>query len=267
MDDLVIILLIILGAIVLITVYFIRNPLKIRVSPRKRTTPGLSQPFKEILVANVPFYLKLDPGQKQRFESRTQHFLDTTRITGIHTEVTDLDKVLVAASAIIPIFSFDNWEYPNLNEVLLYPETFSEEFEREGEGRRILGMVGSGALQQVMVLSQHELRQGFLNRTGKTNTAIHEFVHLVDKTDGYTDGIPENLVLKNSIGPWLKLMHRKILEIREGKSDINPYGATNEAEFFAVAAEYFFERPDLLRERHPELFALLEQIFLKDKNK
>ena len=118
-----------------------------------------------------------------------------------------------------------------------------------------------------MVLSQHELRQGFLNRTGKTNTAIHEFVHLVDKTDGYTDGIPENLVLKNSIGPWLKLMHRKILEIREGKSDINPYGATNEAEFFAVAAEYFFERPDLLRERHPELFALLEQIFLKDKNK
>jgi MtfA peptidase len=215
-----------------------------------------------LLEANVPFYMKLNPEQKKIFESRMQYFLKGTRITGIKTEVTEIDKVLVAASAIIPIFNFDNWEYPNLNEVLIYPENFNEEFEQEGSNRPVLGMVGSGAMQNVMVLSQHELRQGFLNKTGKTNTAIHEFVHLVDKTDGYTDGVPENLVTSGIIIPWLQLMHRKISEIREGKSDINPYGATNEAEFFAVASEYFFERPDLLREKHPELYKILEEIFL-----
>ena len=47
----------------------------------------------------------------------------------------------------------------------------------------------------------------------------------------------------------------------ENRSDINPYGATNEAEFFAVVAEYFFERPDLLRSQHPELYDLLVNIF------
>ena len=112
-----------------------------------------------------------------------------------------------------------------------------------------------------MILSQHELRQGFLNKTGKTNTAIHEFVHLLDKTDGAVDGIPENLMDRQYILPWLQLMHKKIGEIIKGRTDINPYGATNQAEFFAVVSEYFFERPDLLKQKHPELYQLLEDIF------
>ncbi len=58
----------------------------------------------------------------------------------------------------------------------------------------MLGMVGDGPMQQVMILSQHALREGFSNKTDKQNTAIHEFVHLIDKTDGATDGIPEVLL-------------------------------------------------------------------------
>jgi hypothetical protein len=61
--------------------------------------------------------------------------------------------------------------------------------------------------------------------------------------------------------PWLQLMRHKISEIVNADSDINPYGATNEAEFFAVASEYFFERPDLLQEKHPQLYELLTKIF------
>ena len=57
------------------------------------------------------------------------------------------------------------------------------------------------------------------------------------------------------------MIHEKIKQITENQSDINPYGATNEAEFFAVAAEYFFERPDLLQENHPELYDMLVRIF------
>jgi hypothetical protein len=176
--------------------------------------------------------------------------------------VEELDRVLIAASAIIPIFNFPEWEYRNLHEVLLYPDSFDHEFEQQGEGRNILGMVGSGAMNHMMILSQFELRQAFTNKTGKDNTAIHEFVHLLDKTDGEVDGVPEALLDKKYILPWLQLMQKEIELINDNRSDINPYGATNEGEFFAVVSEYFFERPALMKENNPELYDLLEKIFL-----
>ena len=236
-----------------------------RALRKERPLATLTEAYRQILQANVPFYQNLDQEDKKLFESRVQYFLNEIRITGVKTEVQDIDKALIAASAIIPIFAFRNWEYTNLNEVLLYPESFSEEFHQQGNNRSVLGMVGTGAMQNVMILSQHELRQGFLNKTGKTNTAIHEFVHLLDKTDGAVDGIPENLMDRQYILPWLQLMHKKIGEIMKGRTDINPYGATNQAEFFAVASEYFFERPDLLKQKHPDLYQLLEDIFSPQK--
>ena len=255
MADAIILTLVILAALVLIGAFLVKLPKK------KKQLLALPETSRELLELHVPFYQKLNDQDKLQFEGRVQHFLEDVRITGVRTEVTDLDRMLVAASAIIPIFSFPHWEYVNLNEVLLYPETFNEEFELQGKDRSVLGMVGEGAMQNVMIISQHELRQGFSNTTGKTNTAIHEFVHLVDKTDGAVDGIPENIMQQQYVGPWLKLMHQNILNIRKGKSDINPYGSTNEAEFFAVASEYFFERPDLLKQKHPELYAILEEVF------
>jgi Mlc titration factor MtfA (ptsG expression regulator) len=227
----------------------------------------LSEIYKQILTEQVPFYKDLDEKRKQEFENRVQHFLATTRITGIRTAVEDIDRVLIASSAVIPIFNFPGWEYVNLHEVLLYPDSFDHEFQQEGDHRSIIGMVGSGALNHVMILSQHELRQAFINKTGKTNTAIHEFVHLVDKTDGTIDGIPEFILDKKYVLPWLQLMRKEIESILKDRSDINPYGATNEAEFFAVVSEYFFERPKLLKEKHPELYQLLSEIFNSPENK
>lgn len=217
--------------------------------------------LKNILEERVPFYQQLTQVKQTEFEERAAHFLKQVKITGVKTVVEDIDRVLIAASAIIPIFNFAGWEYKNLHEVLLYPDSFSHEFEQQGEGRNILGMVGSGAMNHVMILSQFELRQSFSNESGKNNTAIHEFVHLLDKTDGEIDGVPEALLGRQYIKPWLQLMQQKIQEIFDDSSDINPYGATNEAEFFAVASEYFFERPDLLKEKHPELYELLLKIF------
>jgi len=217
--------------------------------------------FREILNIQVPFYQNLDAERKIEFENRMMRFLSHVRITGVKTPVEDIDRVFVAVSAIIPIFGFKSWDYINLNEVLLYPGSFGDEFEQEGQHRNTLGMVGSGALNNVMVLSQHDLRQAFINKSGKENVAIHEFVHLVDKTDGSVDGIPEFLLERKYILPWLDLMHKNIRKILDDKSDINPYGATNEAEFFAVVSEYFFERPDLLKQNHPELYELLKKIF------
>ncbi len=229
---------------------------------KKPILPGpIPANFKNILLEEVPFYQQLEPGRRAAFEERALNFLSQVKITGIKTTVEDIDRVLIAASAIIPIFNFPGWEYKNLHEVLLYPDSFDEGFQQEGEGRNVLGMVGNGAMNDVMILSQHELRQDFLNKTGKDNTAIHEFVHLVDKTDGEIDGVPESILAKKYIVPWLKLMHREIALIKDQQSDINPYGATNESEFFAVVSTYFFERPELFQEKHPELFDLMEKIF------
>jgi MtfA peptidase len=217
--------------------------------------------YRQILQEQSTFYQQLDETKKEEFDKRVQVFLSGIKITGVNTTVEDIDKVLIAASAVIPIFGFPDWEYVNLREVLLYPDSFNHDFEQTGNDRNILGMVGSGAYNNIMILSQHELRQAFLNKTGKTNTAIHEFVHLVDKTDGTVDGIPAFILDKQYIMPWLQLMHREMNKIMADKSDINPYGATNEAEFFAVVSEYFFERPHLLQQKNPELYQLLSSIF------
>ncbi len=174
------------------------------------------------------------------------------------------DKLLVASSAIIPIFSFPDWKYSNLMEVLLYPDSFNHDFELEGSNRRILGMVGTGYMEGKMILSKKALHHGFSNESDKRNTAIHEFVHLIDKLDGNTDGIPELLMERQYAIPWIDLIHSKMEEIYSRKSDINPYGGTNKTEFFAVASEYFFEKPQLLAKKHPQLHEMLEGFFRQD---
>ena len=217
-----------------------------------------------VIAKDVAYYNTLTIDEKNRFEYKIQEFLLNCRITGINTNVEIEDKLLVAASAVIPIFEFRNWRYTNLFEVLLYPGMFNDKFETEGPDRRIMGMVGTGYMEGKMVLSKQALHHGFKNESDKKNTAIHEFVHLIDKSDGTVDGIPAILLEKQYVIPWLDLINRKIEEIYENKSDINPYGGTNKQEFFAVISEYFFERPKLLAQKHPQLYKLLEEIFDQD---
>lgn len=217
-----------------------------------------------ILNTHISFYRSLSDIEKERFEYKIQEFLLNYKITGVKTTINITDKLLVASSAIIPIFAFDTWRYLNLNEVLIYPTMFNEKFETEGSNRKILGMVGNGYMEGIMILSQQALKLGFQNESDKKNTAIHEFIHLIDKTDGPIDGIPSSLMEKQYAIPWIDFINKKLDEIYDGKSDINPYGGTNRAEFFSVASEYFFERPKLLKRKHPELYKLLKKIFNQD---
>lgn len=217
--------------------------------------------LRTILYEKVAYYNALDHSEKEIFEYKVQEFLLNIRITGIDVIIDDTDRVLVAASAVIPIFKFKNWRYRNLIEVLLYPGAFDERFQTEGPGRSILGMVGTGYMEGKMILSKPALLLGFSNSSDKKNTAIHEFVHLIDMADGKTDGIPSLLLANQFAIPWINLIEKKIDEIYLDKSDINPYGGTNRTEFYAVISEYFFERPKLLRQKHPELYKILEDIF------
>ncbi|RKZ08203.1 hypothetical protein DRQ32_09335 [bacterium] len=147
----------------------------------------------------------------------------------------------------------------------MYPGRFGENFNFDAGGdRNTLGMVGTGALNRIMILSKPDLLQGFRNPSDKRNVGLHEFAHLVDKSDGVIDGIPGVGLDRQAIGPWVELIRRKMAEIEAGESDLNRYALTNEAEFFAVATEYLFERPDQMQRKHPELFVFMQKVFQQD---
>jgi len=228
-----------------------------------RTKPASQLPenYRELLFDYVKFYRQLDEEGKEMFEKRVDHFLSAVKITGVNAIVEDIDRLLIAAGAIIPVFAIPDWQYINLHEVLLYPGAFNADFDQGGSDRNAAGMVGSGPLQNVMIITKWQLRQGFLNSDDTHNTAIHEFAHLIDKMDGTMDGVPEIILERKYTDRWRNMMNATIVLMKTYGSDIDLYGATNPVEFFAVITEYFFERPDLLKVNHPELHEMLERIY------
>jgi hypothetical protein len=240
------------------------------VFPKRKTrkTAVFPEAWRSKHKANVDFYNQLPEAEKNRFEAEVLLFLDNVRITGVETEVDDTDRMLVASSAVIPMFGFPGWHYRTLNEVLLYARAFNEDFKtEEAEERTILGMVGGTGMTGTMILSKPSLHRAFGDQHSSNHVGIHEFVHLLDRADGTADGIPEVLLEQPFVIPWIKRMHREIKAIRDGDSRINPYGSTNEAEFFSVVSEYFFQQPYKLEKRHPELYTMLERIFKQDMNR
>ena len=243
-------LLFILGFVLFMVLY--KRPVK---------TANLPAGYQDLLAEHVSFYRDLDEAGKIRFENKIKELLGYIRIHGVKTEVTDLDRLLIASSGVIPIFGFPEWKYYNLADILLYPGAFNEINFSIDANADIAGMVGNGTMQRMMILSKPALHSGFAGQPHKENTGIHEFVHLLDKEDGDVDGLPEALLQKQYTLPWLNLVAKSIAEIKEGKSDINVYRATNKAEFFAVAAEYFFAQPEMFKKKHAELYHLMTQIF------
>lgn len=197
----------------------------------------------KILEEHVSFYKKLNPEDRSIFEERVKDFISNTAVNGVGTDVSDTDKILVAASAIIPIFSFPDWKYKNISEVLVYKNTFNQEFSQTEKERNVVGMVGDGAMNNTMIISQQSLRNGF-DSDDAHNTAIHEFAHLLDKADGSVDGVPEYLLDNQQTLPWLKRIREEMKHIRNDDNhaaDIDPYAGKSEAEFFAVITEYFLK--------------------------
>ena len=228
---------------------------------RKKEFTHLPENYKELLNDYVKFYQQLNEEGKEYFEKRVEEFLAAVKITGVNAVAEDLDIILVAAGAIIPVYHIPDWHYINLHEVLLYPGAFNDEFEQRGADRSYAGMVGTGAMQNVMIITKWQLRQGFINNNDAHNTAIHEFVHLIDKMDGTMDGVPEIILERKYVDRWKELMQKTIEQMKTTGTDINMYGATNTTEFFAVISEYYFEQPDLLKINHPEVFQMLVKIY------
>lgn len=251
----------ILLAALLLVVYFTFD---IKLGPSKKRLIELPPKWKTILREKVIFYQQLNAQQKLQFEADVLEFLSSVKVTGVACEVTLEDRILIASSGVIPLFGFPACTYKHLEEVILYPTTFNRQFQLDDPDELITGMVGTGIMEGKMILSKPALHAGFDINTDKENTAIHEFIHLFDKENGFIDGVPPGFEDKAYVLPWLQFVHRKIADIVADRSDIRDYATTNQMEFFAVAGEYFFERPDLLKEKHPELYNLLVKVFNQD---
>lgn len=250
----------ILLAAFIVALYFVFHNKK----PKQLVQNMMTETDRQLLLSHVAYYGHLDQNNRLKFEQMLLDFLSYVRVEGIDLVPDATDRLLIASSAIIPVFGFGQWKYQNLHAVILYPDTFNKDFQFEGGDRNIMGMVGTGYMNGQMILSRSALLEGFSISADKENTAIHEFVHLLDKSDGATDGIPENLMPHQYIIPWVKMIHQEISKIEAGKSDINPYAVTNEAEFLAVVSEYFFEKPAQFKEKHPELYQILAATFSQD---
>ncbi len=228
----------------------------------KLPAKALPKEWHDLLNKRVRYYKELSPERQEAFGHRIQGFLEAVEIVGAGVEPQLIDRLLVAASAEIPLFGFPDWRYPNLDTVILHPGNFSTDFnpDAHADNRNVLGLVGNRELSRTMVLSRPALHKGFGRHT-HGNVGIHEFTHLLDMSDGAVDGTPDYYLDKELVQPWIRLMHREMAAIRAGESDIDAYAATNEAEFLAVSSEYFFTQPEHLRRDHPELFEILSSVF------
>jgi Mlc titration factor MtfA (ptsG expression regulator) len=219
--------------------------------------------WEQVLQSHVAFFRALPDLEKERFRQLVKIFLDEVRITGIRTDVDDTVRVLVAASAVIPIFGFHDWEYHRLGEVLVYPESFGEKYQITGNAdENILGMVGLKHLRGVMILSKPSLLAGFDNPASKDSVGVHEFVHLVE-TEELEHGFPPEVPWQ-AVNHWVRYVAKELSHPSKDKTYINGYAYTNEHEFLAVLSEYFFKSPALMQKKDPELYAMLRAIFHQD---
>lgn len=249
-------LLIITGALIGLAIRFSNYSLTKNRSKKNPDRP-FPQQWRDLLVQHVAFYNRLNPPQKTKFENRVHIFLLNVQIKGVDTEVTHLDRILVASGAIIPIFGFESWHYSNLETVEIHPDKFlipnTDQYAN--------GLVGWGKMEGKVKLSRKALIHGFYDNNDQKNVAIHEFVHVLDMQDGTIDGKLAKIMKEIDINPWLQIIHTKMRSINAGNSSIRNYGAASNAEFLAVVSEFFFESPEKMKAEHPELYKILDHFY------
>lgn len=228
--------------------------------PRRGPVSALTPLAKKTLVEEVEFYRKLDPPERARFEAEVARFLADHTITGPRgAPLGDDLRALVGASAVMLVFGRPGFVYANVRDVVVYDEAFDEDYQ-EGRGHPILGMVHA---QGPILFSERALREGFRNAKDGQNVGVHEFAHVLDFDASGADGVPTGMPWR-TVTPWLHLMADETDRVEAHRSVLRGYAATNHAEFFAVATEAFFERPNALREKHPELYRMLVAIYGQD---
>lgn len=217
--------------------------------------------WESILKSDVFYYNNLDEQERERYKREVKIFIGEKKITGIGTSVDDRCRLLVASSAIIPVFGHRDWEYQGVDEILVYPTGFDDNFRFNSRSDQI-GSAGTDSF--AVIITKTDLYLGFQQNRRFEHVGIHEFAHKIDGQDGEMDGIPELLMDEKTKIEWLNIMNIETGRIRRGRSDLDSYALEDRSEFFAVVSEYFFKTPDKLKLRHPELYDILKKIFKQD---
>ena len=174
---------------------------------------------------------------------------------------------LLAASCLLLLNRETKW-YPRLNTILVYPSTYVGPDRGTYGGEAESVRLGESWDTGVVVLAWDSVKRGALNFDDGHNVTLHEFAHQLDQEDGNADGAPI-LEQRSSYRAWARILSREyerlIKRSKRGRSSVmDSYGATNPAEFFAVATETFFEEPEQLSKKRPELFEELKAYYHVD---
>ncbi|MBN1361200.1 MAG: zinc-dependent peptidase [Sedimentisphaerales bacterium] len=244
---------------------------------RRRRKKIASRPFPAEWLAmverNVPLYGFLPEPDRAELLRHTHVFLAEKRFEGCGgLDITDEVRVTIAAQACVLLLHRRTDYYPGLTTILVYPSSYVA-----GKAQRFVGGIlvegqdvrlGESWHHGTVVLSWQDVRRGAAHPHDGHNVVFHEFAHQLDSTWGRGDSTP---VLQDeaSFLAWAEALGRDFERFRrrtEHRRDevLDDYGATDPAEFFAVATECFFEKPKELRQNYPRLYEELSRFYQQD---
>ena len=243
---------------------------KHRAELMKRPLP---EAWRSIVHDNVPYVATLNEGDQRELEGLIQVFLDEKHFEGCAgLEVTDEMRLTIAAQACVLLLHRETDFYPKLDSILVYPHAYvargmrfeGENVMTEGPQARLGESWGHGSV----VLSWDDVRKGACDVRDGHNVVFHEFAHQLDQESSAGAGAPV-LPKRSMYLAWARVLgdeYQTLLDDLDHhrRTLIDPYGATNPAEFFAVVSELFFEKPRQLEKQHPELYAQLEGFYKQD---
>ncbi len=249
-------------------------------SKKRRREKLRTQPFPpawlEIIEKNVALYRRLSEADKKEIQGHILVFLSEKNFEGCGgLDVTDEIKVTIAAQACVLLLHRETDYYPGLYSILVYPGAFIAKEHLEiapgyyGETEQV--HLGESWKRGALILSWDHVLADAWDVHGGRNVVLHEFAHQLDTEDGYANGAPP-LSHRSRYVSWARTLERDYKTLQrdaeEGRSTVlDEYGATDPAEFFAVATECFFEKPVELQREHPELYEELKLYFQQDPAK
>ncbi|CAN5241301.1 zinc-dependent peptidase [soil metagenome] len=215
--------------------------------------------IKKILNQYFLYYQKLSPKNKHKFENRILHFNSIKDfIPRQIPEVTLEMRVLISACFVQITFGFPNIKLIHFKRILIYPDAYYSTIN----SRYHKGEVNPAG--RLIVLSWKSFVEGYIHPTDSINLGLHEMAHALRLENAIKNN--EYRFLDPGLLEKWQIFSKKIIpEIKSGKIDFfRKYAEVNEDEFFAVAIENFFERPQLFKKNLPELYQIIAGLLKQD---
>ena len=215
---------------------------------------------------NVRLTWNLTDSQRQSLQNRIKIFVAEKIWEGCEgLVVTEEMKVTVAANACLMLLGVDDFYFDNVHTILMYPHVFTRNQSSGQSAGGVEHRSGEAWQGGPIVLSWQDVLRGGRNEDDGRNVTVHEFAHALDGLDGEMGG---NIDFDSDedAAAWKRVVDREYAELVEASEQnrrtlLDHYGATNQAEFFAVATETFFECPAELEREHSQLFSLLQKYY------